>query len=357
MFNLPKPQQIRWNQNALRGEEARQSMQIKDDSLEMQKARHRMMMTKARQAQAAQAAQRQRQEQQNSNMRKHLQNGALEGVTDTQRQFLMDNPNIARQMMVDRISGLNKTGKPTALMQNLEAAGLKPGSEEYRNAIVSGTKRGMIINNQLPGAGKGANKLNEKFAEQGASLIDKADAALSMASKYSELGQLANSPNIRTGSLGEFEHGLKKFAHTTLGMDVKGVAEGEHIKKIQGEMLGLHRKLVGDKLMSDADRRAYMAVLPGLTNSAKGIALSSKITQKLAQGLAKTRDHFLILVRDNGGYPDVNVRIKLNEYIRNNPILTPDDINEAREGANKVKQNTPGAGMNLDKLKSKYGLE
>lgn len=103
MFNLPKPQQIRWNQNALRGEEARQSMQIKDDSLEMQKARHRMMMTKARQAQAAQAAQRQRQEQQNSSMRQHLQNGALEGVTDTQRQFLMDNPNIARQMMVDRM--------------------------------------------------------------------------------------------------------------------------------------------------------------------------------------------------------------------------------------------------------------
>jgi len=246
--------------------------------------------------------------------------------------------------------------KQTALVQNLLAAGLKPGTPEFKNAILGGTKRhGTVVNNVLPGAQKGANKLNEKFAEQGAGLIERADSALDMANKYSQLAQLADSPDIRTGSLGEFEHGLKKFAHTVLGMDVKGVAEGEHIKKIQGEMLGLQRKLVGDKVMSDADRKAYMLVLPGLTNSAKGIALSAKITNKLANGLAQTRQHYLNLVKENGGYPDVNVQIKLNKYIRDNPILTPDDVNEARESANKTKQNKPGAGMG--KLLNKYGIE
>ncbi len=349
MFHLPKPQQIRWNQNALRGDEARQSMQIKDDSLEMQKARHRMMMAKAQQAQAAQAASQQRQEQQNANMRKHLNNGALEGVSDTQRQFLMDNPHIARQMMVDRISGLNKTGKPTALMQNLEAAGLKPGSEEYRNAIVSGTKRGMVINNQLPGAGKGTNKLTEKLAEQAASVFDQSSAAQDLAAKYSQISEYAQDPNVRTGTLGAFELGIKKLGNTVFGLEFEGLGPAEQMQKVGDMLVGDIRKMQGDTRMSDADRRAYRAIPPNIGDSKEGIMLANEIMQKTARGLGKRQEFLSGLISNNGGNFDSKVWSQYNQFINQNPILTRDDVLAARKLSKTAKQNTPGAGM-LDQI-------
>ena len=350
MFQLPKPQQIRWNQNALRGEEARQAIQIRDDNHNMQQAKHRMMMAKARQMQAAQAAEKKRQEQQNATMRKHLDNGALEGVTDTQRQFLYDNPAIARQMMVDRISGLSKTQKPTALMQNLEAAGLQPGSEEYRKAIVNGTKRGMIINNQLPGAGKGTNKLTEKLAEQAASVFDQSASAQDLYGKYAQINEYAQDPNVRTGTLGSFELGVKKLGNTVFGLEFDGLPEAEQIQKVGDLLVGDIRKLQGDTRMSDADRRAYRAIPPNIGDSKQGIMLATEIMRKTADGMAKRQRHLSQLMTNNGGLFDANVWAQYNQYINKNPLITREDVIKARSLSRKAKQNMPGAGMNLDKI-------
>lgn len=103
MFYLPKPQQIRWNQNALRGEEARQAIQIRDDNHDMQQARHRMMMAKARQAQAAQAAEQKRKEQQQQFLTNSIDNNAIDGLSDFDKGYMKLNPSFARRVIEDKM--------------------------------------------------------------------------------------------------------------------------------------------------------------------------------------------------------------------------------------------------------------
>lgn len=239
-----------------------------------------------------------------------------------------------------------KRVNPTALMQNLAAAGLKPGSAEYRDAILSGSKRGgMNITNVLPGSKKGTNKLSEKLAEQAAGVFDQASAAQDMASKYNQINQLAQNPNVRTGTLGNLELSIKKIGNTVFGQEFDGLAEAEQISKIGDLLVGDIRELQGDTRMSDSDRKAYRAIPPNLTDSKAGIAMASEIMQKTAVGMSKRQQALSQLLSQNGGNFDTQVYSKYQDYIRQNPLLTPGDLNKARNIASKTKQPLPGAGM------------
>jgi hypothetical protein len=254
--------------------------------------------------------------------------------------------------MAQKIAGRGQSQKPTALMQNLIAAGLKPGSPEFKDAILGGTrKQGTVINNVLPGSEKGTNKLNEKMAERAAAFIDHADAVTDLSLKFDQINQLAQDPNVRTGTFGEFEAGIKKFLGTTLGVDVKGMGEAEQIRKVGDLLVGDIRKLQGDSRMSDADRRAYRAIPPNLGDSKEGIMLATLIMRKTAERTQDRKKKFYELYEQNGYRADFRVHRAFDEYKNQNPVLTPEDINEARKIASKAKQTDPGAGMvNLKSL-------
>ncbi len=244
--------------------------------------------------------------------------------------------------------------KQTALLQNLLAAGLKPGTPEFKNAILGGTKRqGTVVNNVLPGAEKGTNKLNEKLAERSAAFIDHADAVSDMSRKFDQINQLAQGPNVRTGTFGEFELGIKKFLGTTLGVDVKGLAPAEQISKVGDLLVGDIRKLQGDTRMSDSDRRAYRAIPPNLGDSKEGILLATEIMRKTAVKTNERRNKFYDLVEQNGGLVDFRVHRAFEQYKRDNPVLTPDDIKEARKLASGAKQTLPGVGIDLRSISDK----
>lgn len=266
-------------------------------------------------------------------------------IGDQQRQEAL---NIQRQ----------KIGKsaPTALVSNLLAAGLKPGTPEFKEAVLGGVKKqGTVVNNVLPGAKKGTNKLTEKLAEQAAGVYDQASAAQDLASKYSQISEFAQDPNVRTGTLGAFEVGIKKLGNTVFGLEFDGLPEAEQIQKVGDMLVGDIRKMQGDTRMSDADRRAYRAIPPNIGDSKQGIMLANEIMQKTAKGLAARQQVLSQLLSQNGGHFDTNVWSQYNNYINKNPILTPEDVTAARKLSKTAKQNTPGAGMG--KLLNKYGIE
>lgn len=251
-----------------------------------------------------------------------------------------DDRAFARQMAMQK-----REPKPTALMTNLLAAGLKPGTKEFRDAVLNGTKRGMVINNQLPGAEKGTNKLTEKLAEQAAGVFDQAASAQDLANKYTQINEYAQDPNVRTGTLGAFELGIKKMGNTVFGLDFDGLPEAEQIQKVGDLLVGDIRKMQGDTRMSDADRKAYRAIPPNIGDSKQGILLATEIMQKTAKGLAARQQALSELVAQNGGNFDTRVWAQYNQYINQNPILSREDVMKARAIAKGAKQNTPGAGM------------
>lgn len=239
-----------------------------------------------------------------------------------------------------------KRANPTALMQNLAAAGLKPGSPEYRDAILNGTKRkGMVVNNVLPGSDKGAGEFNKLLAKQGAAFLDRASGAQEIYGKYKKFNEIAQDPNVRTGTLGSTELALKKLGNTVFGSEFDGLAEGEQLKKISGELLGDIRSMIGDTRMSDADRRSYMEIIPNINDSKESIMLGAEIMRKTSEGLANRANVYQQMVIDNGGYPNIKVRQAFDKYVRENPILSIEDIRAARKVGKTAKQPLPGAGM------------
>lgn len=243
------------------------------------------------------------------------------------------------------LAGGNKKDTPTALMKNLEAGGLVPGTKEYRDAILSGTNRGMVINNQLPGSEKGTNKLTEKLAEQAAGVFDQAASAQDLASKYEQINEYAQDPNVRTGTFGAVELSIKKLGNTVFGLDFDGLPEAEQIQKVGDLLVGDIRKLQGDTRMSDADRRAYRAIPPNIGDSKQGILLATEIMRKTSHGLAERQRVLSDLISKNGGRFDAKIWSQYNQYINTNPILTREDIMKARKIAKTAKQSLPGAGM------------
>lgn len=258
---------------------------------------------------------------------------------------------------LNMIKSLFKAEKPTSLMQNLNAAGLRQGTPEYKDAILGGIRKGVTINNQLPGAGKGTNKLTEKLAEQAASVFDQSSAAQDLYSKYAQINEYAQDPNVRTGTLGSVELGIKKLGNTVFGFKFDGLPEAEQMQKIGDLLVGDIRKLMGDTRLSDADRRAYRLIPPNIGDSKQNIMLATEIMRKTAQGMAQRQKHLSKLMTNNGGLFDANVWAQYNQYINENPLITREDVIKARKLSHKAKQNLPGAGMNFNQLKSKYGLE
>ena len=128
-------------------------------------------------------------------------------------------------------------------------------------------------------------------------------------------------------------------------MNFDGLDAAEQISKVGDLLVGDIRKMQGDTRMSDADRRAYRAIPPNIGDSKEGIFLANKIMQKTAKGMASRQQALSDLIAQNGGNFDTRVWSKYNNYINANPLITFQDVREARKLAKKTKQPLPGAGM------------
>lgn len=231
-------------------------------------------------------------------------------------------------------------------IQLLRAAGVDPRSPEGRQFLLS--QGGQTINNNMPGADKGTDTLNSKMAESVSTIFDQNAAMQKLAGTYEQLAELANNPEVYTGAGGAAINSLKAIGKTVFGADFEGVADAEVMDKLGKLAVGEIRGMVGDQRMSDADRRNYQSIPPGLGDSAEGIQLAAKIMRKTANGMRQRQSALLSALQQNNGVFDANIMQKYSDHIANNPLLTSEDIQEARNIAKQGKQQaTPIAGTNF----------
>lgn len=158
-----------------------------------------------------------------------------------------------------------KTTKKTALEQQLEAAGLKPGTPEYQKAILTYVNKPSTSITMAEGKAyddKVGGGLGDMFME----------AQKVAAQANQQLGNLKlldtaiSDPNLYTGTGGSTVQALKRGAQSLFGIPVKGVSSGELAQSLSTELaLGNREKLPGP--MSNADREFLVEMGPTLTKS------------------------------------------------------------------------------------------
>lgn len=182
-------------------------------------------------------------------------------------------PTAINDQLVDPVSGKVlgdyrtpvKGPTPTALMQNLEAAGLKPGTPEYQRAVIDGTKTGVTVN-----TGDNSGAFSKKADELAA--VRLGDVVLSGQGASQFMGDMqalaALSAQLDTGKGAEIINTLGPYAQA-LGVDIGGLGEGQAYQAII-DRLAPQMRPVGSGATSDFDARQFLSSLPGLGKTPEG---------------------------------------------------------------------------------------
>ncbi len=174
--------------------------------------------------------------------------------------------------------------KPTTLMQNLEAAGIQPGTPEYRDAILAGTKGGVNVNVGGDGEGK---KFYEKLDEEGAkmfgTLLNDGTNARSTIMRIDRLDQLLQM--VPTGAMANFKqiaanYGLK------LGDDVDNIQAAQALIN----QIVPQQRPAGSGPMSDADLELFKQSVPRIINAPGGNQIIIDTMRGIAQYTAAQGD-------------------------------------------------------------------
>ncbi len=162
---------------------------------------------------------------------------------------------------------LYQQNKPTALMQNLQAAGLQPGTPEYRDAIIKSETKPLV---NMPAQEKEYDKeLGKSLAKEMVESQKSGANAQRDLANLEVMQQALSDPNLYTGSGGQAVQGLKKAAQTLFGVSVKGVASGELAQNLANEIAVNNKdKLPGP--MSNADREFLVDMAPTISKSPEG---------------------------------------------------------------------------------------
>jgi len=185
-----------------------------------------------------------------------------------------------RHNRMAELASMAKGTRKTALEQQLEAAGLKPGTPEYQKAILSYiNKPATQISMQEESAYD--KSLGGKLAEEFIKTQDGGGDAQHAMANLDVMQQALADPNLYTGTGGQTVQALKRAGETLFGVPVKGTASGEVAQSLGTELaLGNREKLPGP--MSNADREFLVEMGPSLSKTPEGnrliieIAMASK---------------------------------------------------------------------------------
>lgn len=178
----------------------------------------------------------------------------------------------------DVVGNFGKDLNPTALMQNLEAAGLQPGTPEYREAVMNGTKRGLTIN-----TGENRPKFIEESDKAAAGrfndILEGGNAAPQMMEDLQTLASLGQQ--IGTGKTAQVMNMIGPYAEA-LGVDIAGLGEMQAYQAVVNRIAPQMRP-AGSGATSDFDAKQFLTSLPKLANTPEGNALISSTFRKVQE--------------------------------------------------------------------------
>ncbi|MBC2768556.1 hypothetical protein [Pusillimonas minor] len=213
--------------------------------------------------------------------------------------------------------------KPTTLMQNLAAAGFVPGTPEYQQAVLNGTRQGTTVN---VGAGDKAwdTESAKLFAKRYDDITAGAMNAQQMMGMY-DLAEQALDSGVRTGFGADTEIGLRQFG-AALGIDTspEKLAGGELIRAIQNRMALAMRSPDGGMGMpgalSDRDIQFLKDSQVGIDRSPEGnrrMLQAFRAMEKRKIELSKLADDYI----EKNGRLDTGFNAAVRQYANQNPLF------------------------------------
>lgn len=204
--------------------------------------------------------------QQNQQIRQQLFEQASGGNADLARLLMQSGDPQLQNAGINVAAQQQRTVQPTALQRNLEAAGIKPGTPAFRDAVLRGTQRGTEVNIINKGQQKGSEALFKNTADQFQKSQEDAAIANERQGSLLILEDALSNPDVFTGTGGDAINKIKQAGSTLLGLDFRGVPDAELARTIgTGLALKLRTELPGK--LSDTDVKLLKSLPPGLNRS------------------------------------------------------------------------------------------
>lgn len=182
-----------------------------------------------------------------------------EQVDYTRSQDAITNDYRERQLAA---SMLPKPEAPTALMQNLAAAGLQPGSPEYQQAVLSGTQGGTNVTLNTGEGNKFYETLDTEQAKTFSALSEEGVRGRGKLAQIDTLEGLLNQ--AQTGGWAVLKQAAGEY-----GINTEGLSDIQSAQALINELVPQQRQ-PGSGPMSDADLALFKQSLPRLINQPGG---------------------------------------------------------------------------------------
>lgn len=248
--------------------------------------------------------------------------------------------------------------EPTALQQNLAAAGIGPtlpdGSPnpEYTRIVKENLTKPLM--------GPGETEYDKKTGEYLANYKQEAQAAVRAAQDkaiaYGQIAYLLGQPGVYTGTGGEAINALKRAGATLLGLDMKDVEAADVAARIGMQAaLGMRTELPGP--MSDSDRKFLLSIPPNIGDSAKGVQLLAKMAAQQAEGQVRNYQKMQEIMSKYGGKYTEAADQEFQNWLIQNPIWTPEIQDQIMSELDAVQKDPlAGTGKTVEELEKEYGV-
>jgi hypothetical protein len=209
------------------------------------------------------------------------QNATLAWLNKSHPELAGLPPEVGIQIAMAKLKG----NDPTALMQNLAAAGLQPGTPEYQDAILRGIQQGTTVN-VGDNSSKFTNKADELAAGRLSDMVTSGQGAQTLMGDLMALTEIGK--NIDTGKGAEIIAALGPYAEA-LGVKIDGLGEMQAYDSIVQRMAPQMRP-PGSGASSDFDARQFLKGLPGLGKTPEGNQIITQTFSAIQQAKVAASD-------------------------------------------------------------------
>ncbi|PWL17391.1 hypothetical protein DKP76_11475 [Falsochrobactrum shanghaiense] len=262
-------------------------------------------------------------------MRSWFGERAKAGKPDWQITEIYDEQGRPKKVLIDKNNPQSmqdlggSKNEQTTLMQNLSAAGLQPGTPEYQQAVLEGTKSGVNVS---VGAGEKAwsTESAKLFAKRYDDISAGASNAQQMMGMY-DLAEQALNSGVRTGMGAEAELTLRQLG-SAMGVDTdpEKLAGGELIRAVQNRMALTMRSPDGGMGMpgalSDRDIKFLKDSQIGIDRSTEGnrkMLAAFRAMEARKIDIARLADEYI----EEHGQLDPGFNRRVREWAEANPLF------------------------------------
>lgn len=213
--------------------------------------------------------------------------------------------------------------KPTSLQQNLIAAGLVPGSEEFQSAVLESVTKSATTVNLGSGDNAFAKELAKGQARNVALVREEADAAIDANQSLSILENI----DVNTGALEPAKQGLAAFANA-FGLDgsrLASVSAGEAFNA-EAQRLVLSVKATQKGPQTDKDEATIRKTVANLGNSKLGNQFVIDSARAMNNRKIGRKDFYDSFLEESGGkFRDeegVTADAAWSRFKRNTPMIS-----------------------------------